>query len=156
MFRRTIMFAIPVCAVALAAAACGSSSGSPTATGQQSPAATPTRSSAVTQTPGAGGGVLGATATPPIVISAKNIKFDKSQLVATAGTIKIEFDNNDTSVAHNFAVFKSASDTSKPLGATPITSGPDKQTLTITLTPGQYYFECQVHPTQMHGTLVVH
>ncbi len=70
--------------------------------------------------------------------------------------VKIEFDNNDANVMHNFAIYRSSSDTSTPLGATQITSGPDKQTLIITLDQGEYYYQCEVHPQQMNGKLIVH
>jgi len=113
-----------------------------------------TRRTAATQKPGAGGGSPSASATAA-TISALNVKYDKSQLTVPAGAIRIEFDNNDANVTHNFAVYKSSSDTSSPLGATPITSGPDKQTLSITLSSGEYYYQCEVHPTQMNGKLVV-
>jgi plastocyanin len=75
-------------------------------------------------------------------------------LTARAGAITIQFENDDPNVTHNVAVFRDASDTSTPLGATPITSGPDEQTLNITLDKGEYYFQCQVHP-DMNGKLVV-
>ena len=165
--RRVILFMIVTCLTALAAAAsaCGGSSSS---TATQSPSrgspsiGTPSGAapSAVTETPGAGGGAPNGTAAsttqPLIKISASNIQYDKDTLMAQPGSIKIEFDNNDANVTHNFAVYRSSSDTSTPLGATPITSGPDKQTLTITLDQGEYYYQCEVHPTQMHGTLIVH
>ena len=142
-----------VAALAVAVAACGGSQ-NPIAT--QSPSRSPgaTPSAAATQKPGAGGGAPSASATTA-TISALNVKYDKSQLTVPAGAIRIEFDNNDANVTHNFAVYKSSSDTSSPLGATPITSGPDKQTLSITLSSGEYYYQCEVHPTQMNGKLVV-
>ncbi len=148
--RRVVLFTCLTSLTALAAlaVACGSSSNNTTATTSPSggsPAArTPSgvATSAVTQTPGAGGGAPNGTSAPPetIKIAAANITFDKAQLTAQPGAIKIEFDNNDANVAHNFAVYKSASDTSTPLGATPITTGPDKQTLSITLDQGEYYY----------------
>ncbi|TAK61366.1 MAG: hypothetical protein EPO22_08470 [Dehalococcoidia bacterium] len=165
--RRVILFMCLTCLAALSAAAsaCG---GSNSSTATQSPlrgsssAGTPSGAapSAVTETPGAGGGApngtSAATTQPVIKISASNIKYDKDTLMAQPGAIKIEFDNNDANVTHNFAVYKSSSDTSMPLGATPITSGPDKQTLTITLDQGEYYYQCEVHPTEMNGKLIVH
>ena len=152
--RRLILLACLSCLTALAAAgaACGDSNSSPIAT--ESPVR---RSpSAVTQTPGAGGGAPNGTAAAPIRIAASGIKYDQAQLMAAPGAIKIEFDNNDANVMHNFAVYKSSSDTSTPLGATPITLGPDKQTLSITLDQGEYYYQCEVHPQQMNGKLIVH
>ncbi len=143
-------------AFALAAAACGNSTGNSTTTQSPlrgSPVATRT---ATSETPGAGGGALIETPQPPIKISVSNIKFDQTQLMASPGKITIEFDNNDANVTHNFALYKSAADTSTPLGATPITVGPDKQTLTITLDQGEYYYQCEVHPQLMNGKLIVH
>ena len=165
--RRVTLFMCLTCLTALASAAsaCGdSSSSNPTQSPSRGTPSLGTPSgpapSAVTETPGAGGGAPNGTSTaatqPVIKISASNIKFDKDTLMAQPGAIKIEFDNNDANVTHNFAVYKSASDTSTPLGATPITSGPDKQTLVITLDQGEYYYQCEVHPTQMNGKLIVH
>ena len=152
--RRLILLTCLSCLVALAAAAaaCGDSNSTPITT--QSPSKS--SPSAITEIPGAGGGEPNETATEPIKISASNIKYDKDKLTAAPSAIKIEFDNNDANVTHNFAVYKSSSDTSTPLGATPITSGPDKQTLSITLDQGEYYYQCEVHPTQMNGKLIVH
>ena len=157
--RHVVLFMCLTCltALATAAVACDSSYDSPTTT--QSPR-TPSgaSTSVVTQTPGAGGGAPNGTSTAPapINISASNLTFDKDELMAAPGPIKIEFDNNDANVTHNFAVYKSASDTSTPLGATPITVGPDKQTLAITLDQAEYYYQCEVHPQQMNGKLIVH
>lgn len=164
--RRVVLYTCltSIAALAALAAACGSSNDSTSATtspsGGSPVARTPSglATSAVTETPGAGGGAPNGTSAAPetIKISASNIKFDKDQLTAQPGAIKIEFANNDANVTHNFAVYKSASDTSTPLGATPITTGPDKQTLSITLDQGEFYYQCEVHPQQMHGTLIVH
>lgn len=165
--QRVTLFMCLTCLTALAAAApaCGGSSSS---TPTQSPppgspsVGTPSGAapSAVTETPGAGGGAPNGTSTaaiqPVIKVSASNLTFDKDTLMAQPGAIRIEFDNNDANVTHNFAVYKSSADTSTPLGATPITSGPDKQTLAVTLDQGEYYYQCEVHPTQMHGKLIVH
>ena len=162
--RRLILLTCLSCLVAFAAAAtaCGDSNNTPITTRSPfngSPPVQPPSGgspSTVTQTPGAGGGAPNDTPSEPIKISVSNLRYDKSQLTASPGAIKIEFDNNDANVTHNFAVYKSSSDTSTPLGATPITSGPDKQTLSITLDQGEYYYQCEVHPQLMNGKLIVH
>jgi plastocyanin len=158
MVRRVFLLTILsyLTALAAGATACRGSNSSLITTEHPFFTSTPGSSQAITQTPGTGGGILGVTAVPPIKISASNTTFDKSRIMAQLGTIEIEFDNNDANVTHNLAVYRSSSDTTTPLGATPITTGPDRQTLTITLDQGQYYFQCEVHPQRMHGTLIVH
>ena len=87
--RRLILLTCLSCLTALAAAgaACGDSNSSPIAT--ESPFRSPP--SAVTQTPGAGGGAPNGTAAAPIRITASGIKYDQAQLMAAPGAIKIEF-----------------------------------------------------------------
>ncbi len=101
-------------------------------------------------TPAAGGGQQGTTAT----ISAKDVKFDTDQLNLAAGSVTITFQNQDSGVPHNFAIYRDQGYTDK-VGATNITVGPDTQQLTVTLSAGTYYFRCDVHPTQMTGTITV-
>ncbi|HET6381040.1 MAG TPA: cupredoxin domain-containing protein [candidate division Zixibacteria bacterium] len=91
-----------------------------------------------------------------IAISANNMEFDAPCMVANAGeAFTIEFTNME-SVPHNVAVYTDSS-TSEELGKTEIITGPDA-TAEVEVGPldaGEYWFDCQVHPTQMNGTLYV-
>jgi plastocyanin len=88
-------------------------------------------------------------------VVAVDTTFDQSTITAVAGSISIEIDNRDAGVPHNFAVYPSREDPSDPLGTTAIESGPVKQELTLSLEAGDYYFQCDVHPATMNGTLTV-
>jgi plastocyanin len=154
-----------MCGIALTVgAACGSSketdptpvkefkitpaSGVRTAVASATPAGQATGTPQGTATSGGGGGST-------ISIAASNILFDKTKLTASAGTVKIAFDNKDGGIPHNINVFDGKDASAKSLGATAIEAGPVKQELTLDLKPGTYYFQCDVHPTTMTGTLTV-
>jgi plastocyanin len=83
------------------------------------------------------------------------LKFDQSQLQAVAGAVRITFDNRDSGIPHNINVFDGSDSSATSLGATSVAAGPIKQELTLNLSPGKYYFHCDVHPTTMKGTLTV-
>ncbi|MEP6972763.1 MAG: cupredoxin domain-containing protein [Actinomycetota bacterium] len=85
---------------------------------------------------------------------AQNTAFDVSCLVAPAGAaFTISFDNQEAGVPHNLDVYDAQGGT--PLGATDVAPGVIKQSLKLTLDANTYYFQCDVHPTQMFGQLVV-
>ena len=112
------------------------------------PAATPTQAAAATA---AGGGPQTLD-----IAAVASLKFDKSDLTAKAGgTITVRFDNRDNGIPHNFAVYKDSS-AGQTLSQGQICTGPCKGEVTLTgLTAGRYFFRCDVHPTQMTGTLTV-
>jgi Cupredoxin-like domain len=88
-------------------------------------------------------------------IVAQNIAFDPTCLVADAGKpFTINFDNEDAGTPHNIDVFDEQGGTS--LASTPVQNGPTKETLNVNaLDAGSYFFQCDVHPQQMTGTLAV-
>ena len=125
-------------------------------------------------TPAAGGGV--ATATPSVAQTAEATRttsdatpaaggalqiagvgstFDADELTAAAGSVTIEFDNRDAGVVHNLHVFKGANAQGESIDATDIAVGPVQQTLTMELEAGDYFYQCDAHPTTMKGTLAV-
>ncbi|GIU98404.1 MAG: hypothetical protein KatS3mg014_0020 [Actinomycetota bacterium] len=81
--------------------------------------------------------------------------FDRTELVAPAGRpFTICFDNTDTGVPHNFAAYTEQG--GDLLGRTEIQSGPVFQTLRLgPLEAGEYWYQCDVHPTTMTGRLIV-
>ncbi|MEO8540511.1 MAG: cupredoxin domain-containing protein [bacterium] len=89
-----------------------------------------------------------------LVVVAKDIKFSPEQLVAQAGKATITLKNEDGTL-HNVHVFKGADNKGESLGATQPQSGPSTSGLDLTLEPGSYFYQCDIHPSQMHGTLKV-
>ncbi len=99
------------------------------------------------------------TAAPQTNINlvAQNISFDLNTITVPAGaSITVNFTNRDATVPHNFAVYTNSAATT-PIFTGKIITGPATTTYTFTApaVPGNYFFRCDVHPTQMTGTLVV-
>ena len=88
-------------------------------------------------------------------IVAKNIAFDQAELTAPANMpFDLVFDNQDGGVPHNVAIYTDAS-AGQSLFVGEIFPGPGERTYAVpALTPGTYFYRCDVHPTQMTGTLV--
>jgi plastocyanin len=103
-----------------------------------------------------GGGGVQAPATPvteATIRAIRTIRLDRSALTVAAGReVRITFVNEDTGIAHNFAIYRDSAFRGK-LYETEIRAPPYQATLTVRLAPGRYYFRCDVHPTQMKGTL---
>jgi plastocyanin len=115
-----------------------------------------TASEATTDGGGGGGGGGGSAS---LTIVAKNLAFDKRSLTAPAGgQITVTLDNQDAGVQHNISFYKSKSQTSAPLtqGARGnLITGPAKEDIKFAAPPpGNYYFQCDVHP-DMNGSFVV-
>ncbi len=110
---------------------------------------------AATASPGGGAscpaGSLLAVASPGAAVNG----FDRTALAAGAGeAVVVCFENRDLGVPHNFAVYREEG--GEQLGATPIEVGPVTQVLQLSaLSPGSYFFRCDVHPQTMTGTLTV-
>ncbi len=124
----------------------GGGSPSPTATPSASPSASPR---------GGGGGGGGGTAAASIQ-AVPTIRFSTTTLSLPAGkTISFTFDNTDTGIPHSFDLFSDSGYT-QSIAKTDIVTGPATATTTIpALEAGTYYFHCDVHPTQMFGTVTV-
>ena len=115
--------------------------------------ARPSPSLTVSQGPPGGGATCGQDKTILLDQTAQGLAFGESCLVAAPGKFTVNFDNQAAGIPHNFAVLDKAG--GKQLGATEVAPGPIKQTLNLDLTAGTYYFQCDVHPDQMFGTLAV-
>jgi len=91
----------------------------------------------------------------PVQLKAEGVTFksDAITLVANAD-VEVRFDNNDRDVQHNFAIY--GADPSKPVFRGQLVSGVATATYKFhSPGPGQYRFQCDVHPTQMKGTVTV-
>lgn len=110
----------------------------------------------------------GPTTTPPstqctnvsngvVDIVALGIAFDTNCIEAPANTpFTIAFDNKDAGVLHNVSVYPSATELTNPIEQGDIITGPATAEYAVpALKAGEYYFHCDVHPTQMFGKLVV-
>lgn len=136
--------------------------GAPTST-QLAPSSVPTPSSATTSSvapsPTAAGGTPGGnTQCSPsgstLKLTARNIAFDTSCLAVAAGaSFNVDFSNQDTGVSHDFAILSSSG---APLFTGEIIEGVATTIYSVSaLPPGTYRFQCDVHPTQMFGTLII-
>ncbi|TMB70408.1 MAG: hypothetical protein E6J43_02025 [Chloroflexi bacterium] len=116
-----------VLAASLAAlAACGSSNNTSTTT-----------TSAASRSGGS------STATGPEVKMVPSTKFEKTDITIDAGRT-------------NFSLYKTKEDADAAkdeLAKTDICTAPCLQTADVNVTAGEYFFHCDVHPSQMTGTL---
>jgi plastocyanin len=106
----------------------------------------------VSPVPTAGPGPPGATVT----LVAKNTAFDLSSIALKAGKPSVvTLDNRDAGVSHTFSIYTDASVTHALFQGTPVTGVAMKRYRVPVLDPGTYYFQCDIHPKQMHGTVTV-
>jgi plastocyanin len=103
----------------------------------------------------------GASPTTPaaglIDLTAQNIAFDKTTITVKVGSqVTINFNNKDSGMPHNLAVYTDQNATQTIFKGKLIT-GPATATYTFTApaNPGTYFFRCDVHPTQMTGQFIV-
>jgi plastocyanin len=89
-------------------------------------------------------------------ITAQGLEFDTGCVEAPAGEpFTISFTNEDPD-QHNVAIYPSADELTDPLFRGDIIGGPDTVEYSVDgLDAGEYYFQCDVHPTTMNGTVVV-
>ncbi len=93
------------------------------------------------------------------IIGESNL-FDINEIEAVAdGQVVVTFDNRDTGVPHNWAVYEdeeAATSGGAPIAGSPIESGPLSQTIVFDAPePGTYFYRCDVHPATMTGALEV-
>lgn len=74
--------------------------------------------------------------------------------IRAAAPIELEFDNQDPGVGHNVQIFDGPDEAAPVLFNGAIITGPAKELYSIEPLPeGEYFFNCQVHPTTMTGTI---
>jgi plastocyanin len=98
---------------------------------------------------GGGGGGGGVT------VTAQNIAFDTDTIDLPADTAStITFDNRDAGVQHNISIYSDSS-LGELLFKGDLVTGPATAQYSIPPEPaGEYYFQCDVHPT-MNGSVIV-
>lgn len=96
-----------------------------------------------------------AAGSPAAELSAKSLKFDKADLVfKSGGEADIAFDNKDSAVPHNVAIYADEAHT-KSLFIGDLVVGPLKIDYKFPAPPpGSYFFRCDVHPF-MQGKVTV-
>lgn len=93
-------------------------------------------------------------------IAGKDSLFDLDVMtVEPEREVVVVFDNQDTGVSHNWALYESreaAESGAEPIAASPIEEGPVVQEIVFDPPPpGQYFFRCDVHPRTMIGEFTV-
>ena len=123
------------------------SQGTPAA--EETPAAEATPSTG--ETPAGAAQVLEIKAVP-------TFQFDQDELKVQAdGKVTVRFENEDGGVPHNWALYTDDGASEAIAGANEnICTGPCQAEIAFDLpAPGEYFFRCDVHPTQMKGTFIV-
>lgn len=112
-----------------------------------------TMTGTLTAREGGPGGGPGASIAAPSGAAVEG--FSATQLtVPGGGEVSIDFDNQDVGVQHNFAVY--AEQGGEAIFNGEIVTGPQRITYTFEAPePGEYYFQCDIHPPTMNGTLIV-
>ncbi|MET0801222.1 MAG: cupredoxin domain-containing protein [Actinomycetota bacterium] len=100
-----------------------------------------------------GGGECGADGTVALDIVASGIAWSTTCLVAPAGEpFTVNVDNQDDGIPHNFDLL--TEEGGDQIAATEVAPGPVQEPLDVDpLDPGEYFYQCDVHPT-MTGNLV--
>lgn len=103
---------------------------------------------------------VGAKAKPQnitIDLAANKFAFDKKTITVPAGAhVTINFNNEDTGIAHNFALYDTQA-AKRTIFQGDVIAGPKKivYSFDAPADPGNYFFRCDVHPTTMTGQFVV-
>ncbi len=91
---------------------------------------------------------------PEVEVSAADLAFSVETLELGSGGTHIAFENADTQ-PHNVAVYPNEASLNDPLFKGEIIQAGQTTTYQVpAIRPGEYYFQCDVHPT-MKGTAVV-
>ena len=92
-----------------------------------------------------------------VTIVAKDIKFDKRSITASAGSdVTVNFNNQDAGVQHNLAFYSNKA-AAQTFFKGELFAGPATKTekFTAPTTAGTYFFRCDVHPDTMNGSFIV-
>ena len=90
-------------------------------------------------------------------LTAKDFAFNTSSITVPAGShVTVNFDNQDSNVRHNLAVYDSAA-MKETIFKGELISGPKMivYTFDAPATPGTYHFQCDPHASMMKGQFIV-
>lgn len=143
--------------VALMAVGCGGEEAAPPTPAEETtsevtptPEASPTAEETITEeTPSPADCSPGGE----IEVEAEDISFDADCVAAPAGVrFEIKFKNRDFGIQHNFAIY--TEDGGDALFQGRVITGTSDATYQVdAIDAGQYYFQCDIHPS-MNGTFV--
>jgi plastocyanin len=103
---------------------------------------------------GADGGSTAEVSGGTVEVTAADMAFSVETITAPAGeSFTVTFTNNEA-VPHNFAVYTEEGGEEIAVGNV-INEGETDEITIEGLEAGEYFFVCDVHPTEMTGTLVV-
>ncbi len=103
---------------------------------------------------GGDGGSTAEVSGGTVEVSAADMAFSVETITAPAGeSFTVTFTNNEA-VPHNFSVYTEEGGEEIAVGNV-INEGETDEITIEGLEPGEYFFVCDVHPTEMTGTLVV-
>ncbi len=90
-----------------------------------------------------------------IQLAAENTTFERDTITLAANTdVEIEFDNNDRQIQHNITIL--GQDPTRPIFRGQLVTGVATVTYSFHApAAGEYKFQCDIHPTQMKGTVRV-
>lgn len=90
-----------------------------------------------------------------VQLAAENTTFSREEITLAADTeVEIRLDNNDRDIQHNLTIL--GQDPSQPIFRGQLVTGVATVTYSFHAPgPGEYRFQCDVHPTQMQGTVRV-
>jgi plastocyanin len=96
--------------------------------------------------------------TQVVTLEATELEFTQTELTLTAGArIRMTFANADSGTQHNFSLFNGPDATAPVIFRGSLNTGPTTVTYDFTAPgrPGDYFFQCDVHPGTMTGTAKV-
>jgi glucose dehydrogenase/plastocyanin len=134
-----------------------SPSPSPSASPAASPSPSPSPEATAPPAASPSSSVSPAGDAATIDLVAQNIAFDKDTITVSAGAqVTVNFNNMDSGIPHNFAVYTDNS-ANQVIFKGDIITGPATTTYTFTAptTPGTYFFRCDIHPATMNGQFIV-
>ncbi len=145
---RVAFVVLAVAAGAALIAACGGGDG-------YGGSSTATRAPATT--PGAGGGANSGGSGVTLNVTAKDFSFDPAKLEATKGAPVTVALKNEGAATHTLTLYKDDGYTQKVEGADTgqITGGASGGFTATFASAGDFYFRCELHPTQMQGEIEV-
>jgi plastocyanin len=91
-----------------------------------------------------------------VKLIAHNVQFDLKDIQLPGNKpAQIDFKNDD-SVPHNVAIYSNQDYSGPPVFQGSVVLGGASSAYQVNaMTPGTYYFRCDIHPTVMKGTLTV-